>query len=120
MLLAKIQQVDPDVIVGHRLLSFIVDVLISAFTHRETAHWALLGRVRRSRYCLNSSLLFSNNCFSIPRATSKGDWASKTVLSGRLACDTYVLAKEFIRSQKTYELSELAKTQFDKTRVFHL
>ena len=38
-----------------------------------------------------------------------------TLLKGRLVCDTYLSAKEFLR-EKNYKLSELAKTQLNIKR----
>ncbi|KAH3765488.1 DNA-directed DNA polymerase [Pelomyxa schiedti] len=99
--ISKVTEIDPDVIVGHRLLSFIMDMILSGFAARDTPQWSILGRMRRN---------------NLPR-TGHGDWASKNLLCGRLACDTYLLSKEFLRSQKNYELSDLALSQFQMERV---
>lgn len=42
-------------------------------------------------------------------------WDEKSVTAGRLIVDTYLSAKEFLR-EKTYSLSELARTQLNVQR----
>lgn len=37
-------------------------------------------------------------------------FAERNIMSGRLVCDTYICAKEFVR-EKNYKLSYLADTQ---------
>jgi DNA polymerase alpha subunit A len=49
-LLSKIHQIDPDVIVGHNLLGYDVDVLLHRFAKcKLDAEWSKIGRLRRSK-----------------------------------------------------------------------
>jgi DNA polymerase alpha subunit A len=47
--------------------------------------------------------------------TGDTTWQEKAVMAGRLVCDTYHSAKEFIR-HKNYRLGELAKAHLGKDR----
>lgn len=47
--------------------------------------------------------------------TGDTTWQEKAVMAGRLVCDTYHSAKEFVR-HKNYRLGELAKVQLGKDR----
>eukprot|EP01028_Stygiella_incarcerata_P010436 TRINITY_DN5403_c0_g1_i4.p1 TRINITY_DN5403_c0_g1~~TRINITY_DN5403_c0_g1_i4.p1 ORF type:complete len:1203 (+),score=362.83 TRINITY_DN5403_c0_g1_i4:115-3723(+) len=91
-LVAKIKSIDPDVIVGHNLMGFDLDVL--------------LNRLRE---------------FRIPKASRIGrlmtrDVSSPRKVAGRLLCDTYLFCKEHMR-EKDYSLTALVKKEFDTERV---
>jgi DNA polymerase elongation subunit (family B) len=50
LLTAKIHSIDPDVIVGHDLHGFGVDVLLSRMAHyKMSPHWSKLGRIRKQK-----------------------------------------------------------------------
>eukprot|EP00960_Hanusia_phi_P020062 592676-Hanusia_phi.AAC.2 len=104
--LAKLQLMDPDVIIGHNFIGFDLDVLLHRMQKLKIPGWSKLGRLRRT----NMPKL-QNNAGGMGQST----WAEKNVLSGRLVCDTYIAAKENLR-ETTYTLSELAKTQLQKVR----
>jgi DNA polymerase elongation subunit (family B) len=62
LFLAKINKIDPDVIVGHDIASYDLDILLHRFTQNKVDQWSRLGRLRRnnmpmSKVCLNISLL---------------------------------------------------------------
>lgn len=44
-------------------------------------------------------------------------FAQRSTVAGRLVCDTYLAAKDLLRSQKNYSLTELAKTQLGVPRA---
>ena len=48
---------------------------------------------------------------------SDPSFAQRSTVSGRLVCDTYLAAKDLLRSQKNYSLTELAKTQLGQPRA---
>lgn len=48
LFLAKINKIDPDVIVGHDVASYDLDILLHRFTTNKVEHWSRLGRLRRS------------------------------------------------------------------------
>lgn len=88
---------DPDVIVGHNFYSFDLDVLL----HRMKIHgtsWSRLGRLKRSKI---------PNLQQGAGGTSNATWGEKQIMSGRLVCDIFTSAQEFVK-QKDYKLNTLA------------
>lgn len=47
-LLAKLAKADPDLVVGHGLLSGELDVLVHRLGHLHIPNWSRLGRLRRA------------------------------------------------------------------------
>ena len=47
-LLAKVNKIDPDVIVGHDVATFDLDVLLHRFSVNKVDNWSRLGRLRRT------------------------------------------------------------------------
>lgn len=104
--LARIQKEDPDVIVGHNLHKYALDLLISRVdNHHLGGLWSKLTRLRRGR--LN------------PMNVGEGwnEYRMDDVVNGRLFCDTYVSSKELLPSQNNYSLSYLVETQLSKHRI---
>lgn len=61
LFLAKINKIDPDVIVGHDVASYDLDILLHRFTQNKVDQWSRLGRLRRtnmpmSKVCLDIRL----------------------------------------------------------------
>ena len=81
---------DPDILASHNLFGFEFDVLLSRAQANKLATWNRLGRLRRTK---------------VPKGIGEKD-----VASGRLLCDTYKAAKEFLR-ETTYSLTHLAASQ---------
>jgi DNA polymerase alpha subunit A len=93
---SRMQAEDPDIIASHNLLGFECDVLLARSAANKLANWSLLGRLRKSKY---------------PKSISEKD-----VAAGRILCDTYKAAKEFLR-ETTYSLTHLAASQLKCNRV---
>ena len=73
--LAKIQQFDPDVLVGHQLEGVDYSILLSRMRERKTPGWHRIGRLRRSEW---------------PKSIGKlggSFFAERQLVSGRLLCD---------------------------------
>lgn len=92
--MAKLAQIDPDVIVGHDLLDNDLAFLSSRMFAHKIATWSRLGRLRRSIW------------------PQKRDRTSIT--TGRLIMDIKIAARELTKS-RSYDLTELAKT-INRTR----
>uniref|UniRef100_A0A8B9KI61 DNA polymerase n=1 Tax=Astyanax mexicanus TaxID=7994 RepID=A0A8B9KI61_ASTMX len=90
--LAKMHKIDPDVIVGHDILGFDLEVLLQRITVCKVPFWSKIGRLRRA---------------NMPKLGGRGGFAEKSAACGRLVCDVQVSAKELIRC-KSYHLTELA------------
>ncbi|XP_023226396.1 DNA polymerase alpha catalytic subunit-like [Centruroides sculpturatus] len=104
LLLAKICKMDPDVIVGHDILGFDIDVLMHRITVNKIPHWSRFGRLKRTG--------MPNQWFK----QNKSIIGEKNALCGRLFCDVKLSAKELLRC-KSYDLTELVKQVLDKDRI---
>ncbi|XXG74126.1 hypothetical protein AAC387_Pa07g2923 [Persea americana] len=108
-LLIELHKLDSDILVGHNISGFDLDVLL----HRAQAckvpssMWSKIGRLKRS---------------VMPRLTKGstifGSGASPGIMSciaGRILCDTYLCARDLLK-EVSYSLTQLAKTQLNKDR----
>ena len=91
LLLMKFQKLDPDIIIGHDVGCFDLEVLTHRMVVSKIPNWSKLGRLRRS-----------NQAELGKRAMEK----QATV--GRLVADLKISAKELIRC-KGYELGALVE-----------
>ncbi|KAG0046869.1 DNA-directed DNA polymerase alpha catalytic subunit pol1 [Gryganskiella cystojenkinii] len=106
MLLARIVNTDPDVIVGHNFVGFDLDVLLHRMKHTKADHWSRIGRLRRTVWPKLQS-----------GAGGTGDTTAqeKNIMSGRLMCDTYLGAKEHMRAS-SYSLTNLVSMKLNINR----
>ncbi|NP_001346298.1 DNA polymerase alpha catalytic subunit [Zea mays] len=108
-LMIELSKLDCDVLVGHNISGFDLDVLL----HRAqtckvpSSMWSKIGRLRRSL---------------MPRLTKGstlyGSGASPGIMScvaGRLLCDTYLCSRDLLK-EVSYSLTQLAETQLKKVR----
>ncbi|XP_075377020.1 DNA polymerase alpha catalytic subunit isoform X4 [Mycteria americana] len=91
--LAKIHKIDPDVVVGHNIYGFDLEVLLQRINACKVPHWSKIGRLRRS---------------NMPKFGGRGGFAERNAACGRMICDVEISAKELIRC-KSYHLSELVR-----------
>ncbi|GFR41814.1 hypothetical protein Agub_g2584, partial [Astrephomene gubernaculifera] len=89
-LLARLQALDADVLVGHNISAFDLTTLLTRMQHHKVPLWSRIGRVKKTEF---------------PRLTGGGHTfgggAGAGVLStvaGRLLCDTYLSARELVKS----------------------
>ena len=105
-ILSKIHSIDPDVIVGHNILGFDLDVLLHRMQKLRVSNWSKIGRLIRTEF---------------PRlqkgagGTGNSYHEEKSVLAGRLPCDTYINSRELVRL-KNYTLGHLSETQLSIKR----
>ena len=106
--LAKMQQIDPDVIVGHNVGQFELEVLLHRMNVLKVPNWSRIGRVRRSRMpnLGNSKAGFGQGA----------SYGVQTSIAGRLLCDTWVNAREFVTKAVSYGLTNLANTLLGEKR----
>ncbi|KAL0089598.1 hypothetical protein F4703DRAFT_1914916 [Phycomyces blakesleeanus] len=100
-LIAKIHVCDPDVIVGHNFAGFDLDVLLHRMKALNTQNWHRLGRLKRRHW---------PKLQSGPGGSGESTYQERLIMSGRLVCDTYLAAKDLIRS-KSYRMTDLAQSQ---------
>ncbi|KAL6840254.1 hypothetical protein ACP4OV_030064 [Aristida adscensionis] len=108
-LMIELSKLDCDVLVGHNISGFDLDVLL----HRAQAckvpssMWSKIGRLRRS---MMPRLTKGNTLY--------GSGASPGIMSciaGRLLCDTYLCSRDLLK-EVSYSLTQLAETQLKKSR----
>ncbi|KAL3525683.1 hypothetical protein ACH5RR_014055 [Cinchona calisaya] len=108
-LMIELQKLDSDVLVGHNISGFDLDVLLHRFQACKvpSSMWSKVGRLKRS---VMPKLNKGNNIF--------GSGASPGMMSciaGRLLCDTYLSSRDLLK-EVSYSLTQLAKTQLNKDR----
>lgn len=97
LFMAKIHRIDPDVIVGHDIYGFDLDLLMHRISACKIPHWSRLGRLKRS---------------IMPKLSNGGPGRGNSLLdrsitSGRMVCDVKISSKELIRC-KSYDLTALS------------
>ncbi|XP_029458947.1 DNA polymerase alpha catalytic subunit isoform X2 [Rhinatrema bivittatum] len=99
--LAKMHKIDPDVIVGHNIYGFDLEVILQRISTCKVPHWSKIGRLRRS---------------VMPKLGGRSGFAERNAACGRMICDVEISAKELIRC-KSYHLSELVHQILKTERV---
>ncbi|KAM9332035.1 DNA polymerase alpha catalytic subunit isoform 2-T2 [Pholidichthys leucotaenia] len=99
--LAKMHKIDPDVLVGHDIFGFDLEVLLQRINVCKVPHWSKMGRLRRA---------------NMPKLGGRSAFAEKSATCGRLVCDVEISAKELIRC-KSYHLTELAAQVLKMERI---
>jgi DNA polymerase alpha subunit A len=91
--LAKIQQYDPDVLIGHQLEGVDYSILLNRIREKKTPGWHRIGRLRRSEWPKNIGRLGGSF------------FAERQLVAGRLLCDlANDLGKVHYPSPKTFYL----------------
>eukprot|EP00041_Stephanoeca_diplocostata_P033068 m.1082251 g.1082251 ORF g.1082251 m.1082251 type:complete len:1545 (-) comp24263_c0_seq2:139-4773(-) len=104
--MTKIARIDPDIIAGHNILGFDLDVLLHRIKDNSIPHWSRIGRLKRAHLPRLSAGLMGG----------RANYAERALACGRLLVDMKVSSREFLRLT-TYEMNELVKTQLGGTRV---
>jgi DNA polymerase elongation subunit (family B) len=102
-LITQLTKIDPDVLCGHNILGFDLDIFLHRLAYYKISNWSRVGRLRRT---------------AMPRvAQGVGgrDQFTGQLTPGRLVCDTYLAAKELIR-ETSYALTPLAASQLNEKR----
>ncbi|KAL2768884.1 DNA polymerase alpha catalytic subunit isoform 3 [Daubentonia madagascariensis] len=99
--LAKVHKIDPDIIVGHNIYGFELEVLLQRINVCKVPHWSKIGRLKRS---------------NMPKLGSRSGFGERNATCGRMICDVEISAKELIRC-KSYHLSELVQQILRTERV---
>eukprot|EP01132_Coremiostelium_polycephalum_P009098 gene9098-11149_t len=92
-----ILNIDPDVIGGHNITGYDIEILFDRFQKQKVFEWSYIGRLKRRNF------------------------DNKNTITGRLICDSYLVCKEFLK-EKNYSLVDLAKSQLniDKQEINYL
>ncbi|XP_067669020.1 DNA polymerase alpha catalytic subunit-like [Haliotis asinina] len=103
-LLAKIHKVDPDIIVGHDIFGFDIDIFLHRINANKIPHWSKIGRLKRT---------------TMPKLSSGHGGrglSEKSAACGRLLCDIKISARELLRC-RSYDLTELSHQILKQKRV---
>ncbi|KAL9965782.1 hypothetical protein ACROYT_G029627 [Oculina patagonica] len=97
LFMAKIHRIDPDVLVGHDIYGFDLDLLLHRINACKIPHWSRLGRLKRT---------------IMPKLSSGGpgkggSLLDRSITCGRMVCDVKISSKELIRC-KSYDLTALS------------
>ncbi|RXH75354.1 hypothetical protein DVH24_030075 [Malus domestica] len=108
-LMIELHKLDSDVLVGHNISGFDLDVLLrrAKVCKVPNSMWSKIGRLKRSgmpNLAKGSSIFGSGASLGI-----------LSCISGRLLCDTYLCSRDLLR-EVSYSLTQLAKTQLNKDR----
>jgi len=95
---SQVQKLDPDVILGHDLHGFQIEVLLHRMNAHRIPHWSKLGRLKK------------NNMPNLNTKSSSFALVDSGAVCGRVMCDTMTSAKELIRENE-YSLAGLAASQ---------
>ncbi|ORY28383.1 hypothetical protein BCR33DRAFT_667040 [Rhizoclosmatium globosum] len=106
-LIAIIHKSDPDIIVGHNFIGVDLDILLHRLKANKVDAWSKIGRLRRTKWPKLQT-----------GAGGMGDTAfqERTVASGRILCDTFMSAKEYVTKAKSYTLTNMSLTQLKIVR----
>ncbi|XP_059138881.1 DNA polymerase alpha catalytic subunit-like [Physella acuta] len=102
-LLAKIQKIDPDLIIGHDFYGYDLDLLLHRISVHKVPQWSKISRLKRTQ--MPKALKMHGRTTLVDRSS----------LSGRMLCDIQISAKELIRC-RSYDLTELTGTVLKKNR----
>lgn len=102
-LISYLSKIDPDVLCGHNILGFDLDVFLHRLAHYRTPNWSCVGRMRRTIMP------------RVAQGVGGRDQFTGQLTPGRLVCDTYLAAKELIR-ETTYALTPLALSLLNERR----
>ncbi|CAH0775041.1 unnamed protein product [Bemisia tabaci] len=92
--LANFFRIDPDLVVGHDLSGFILDILLHRIIYNKTPHWSRLGRLKRT---------------NPPQAGKGRNQSDRYPMCGRLVCDLKITAKELIQKARSFDLGPLCE-----------
>merc|ERR1719245_632410 len=95
---AYIQKEDPDIISGHSIFNFGMEVILTRMRSLGIAMWSKVGRMKKP------------GKHSIP----KKRFIQRGACAGRLLCDTFTSAQEFLFGEKNYNFSALCESQLNE------
>ncbi|KAL3848220.1 hypothetical protein ACJMK2_019093 [Sinanodonta woodiana] len=105
LLLAKIHKIDPDLIVGHDIFGFDLNVLLHRISANKIPHWSKISRLKRTVMPKLSGHPGHGSLF-----------AEKSATCGRMVCDIKISSKELVR-YRSFDLTELTSQILKQKRT---
>ncbi|GIM16515.1 hypothetical protein Vretimale_19154 [Volvox reticuliferus] len=106
-LLARLQALDADVLVGHNIAAFDLTTILTRMQHHKVPLWSRIGRVKKTEF---PRLTGGGHTFG-----GGGGAGVMSTIAGRLLCDTYLSARELVKSVD-FTLGTLAANLLGQTR----
>ncbi|DBA99385.1 TPA: hypothetical protein ACH3X3_011985 [Trebouxia sp. C0006] len=106
-LMNRLNSLDPDVLVGHNVSAFDLDILLHRLQHHKVPNWSRVGRLKRSKFPF-----LGGGGHTFGGGAGAG---VMTVLAGRLLCDTYLSARELVK-EVDYTLATLSRNLLNQER----
>ncbi|GFN73923.1 DNA polymerase, partial [Plakobranchus ocellatus] len=103
-LLARIHRYDPDLLVGHDIYGFDLDVLLHRISANKIPHWSKISRLKRTVMP------------KLGHGQGRATFAEKTAVCGRMMCDVQISARELIRC-RSYDLTVLTSDVLKQHRI---
>eukprot|EP00922_Rhytidocystis_sp_ex-Travisia-forbesii_P051926 GHVS01077070.1.p1 GENE.GHVS01077070.1~~GHVS01077070.1.p1 ORF type:complete len:994 (+),score=171.39 GHVS01077070.1:532-3513(+) len=97
-LCSQVQEIDPDVIIGHNVFAFDLEVLWARFHSLGLPFFHKFSRLKRRPPPRKGGA-----------APPGGMGAGRQLTIGRVVCDTYVQARDLLRNKINYKLSTLVQ-----------
>eukprot|EP00698_Gefionella_okellyi_P007248 TRINITY_DN1759_c3_g1_i1.p1 TRINITY_DN1759_c3_g1~~TRINITY_DN1759_c3_g1_i1.p1 ORF type:complete len:1451 (-),score=432.17 TRINITY_DN1759_c3_g1_i1:59-4213(-) len=104
-LIGILKRVDPDMLVGHNISGFGLDLLLHRMQVNKTSEWSRVGRMKRHVF---PKLGNSGGGVELP-------FGIRQATAGRLILDTWLSSKEYLR-ETNYSLQDLVRTQLGLAR----
>eukprot|EP00820_Chromera_velia_P008388 Cvel_20463.t1-p1 / transcript=Cvel_20463.t1 / gene=Cvel_20463 / organism=Chromera_velia_CCMP2878 / gene_product=DNA polymerase alpha catalytic subunit, putative / transcript_product=DNA polymerase alpha catalytic subunit, putative / location=Cvel_scaffold1837:21183-37852(+) / protein_length=1666 / sequence_SO=supercontig / SO=protein_coding / is_pseudo=false len=102
LLMGKIQEVDPDVVVGQNLCGFSMDILSTRCQALNIAFWHRMSRLKRAK----------GSKLRLPNEGGGGAFRqSRQMTAGRLQCDTLLMGRELCRGVTSHDLPSLVEAR---------
>ncbi|XP_020888004.1 DNA polymerase alpha catalytic subunit isoform X2 [Arabidopsis lyrata subsp. lyrata] len=108
-LFLELNKLDSDVLVGHNISGFDLDVLLQRAQACKvlSSMWSKIGRLKRSFMP------------KLKGSTNFGSGATPGLMScmaGRLLCDTDLCSRDLLKQEVSFSLTDLSKTQLNRER----
>nr|VDD25910.1 unnamed protein product [Brassica oleracea] len=113
-LFVELNKLDSDVLVGHNISRFDLDVLLQRAQAKQlislifllgckvlSSMWSKIGRLKRS---------------FMPKLKGNNKSGLMSCIAGRLLCDTDLCSQDLLKQQVSYSLTDLSKTQLNQDR----
>ncbi|PVZ99583.1 hypothetical protein BB558_004382 [Smittium angustum] len=104
--IGNLARTDPDIIIGHNYLGFLLDVMLHRMRAGKVADWSKLGRMKRHIWPKLQAGV---------GGMSESTFSERQVMAGRVVCDSYLVAKDLVRA-KSYSLSNLSQLELNIKR----
>ncbi|KAJ0231656.1 DNA-directed DNA polymerase [Hirschfeldia incana] len=111
-LFLELNKLDSDVLVGHNISRFDLDVLLQRAQACKvlSSMWSKIGRLKRS---FMPKLKGNNNNNNNKSGATPG---LMSCIAGRLLCDTDLCSQDLLKQLVSYSLTDLSKTQLNHER----